>query len=63
MKWVYARHIGDMGICLKYTRYMDGIYYAYAEKVEIYHIYTIIIHGIYFVVYPLYISRLYIVYP
>jgi hypothetical protein len=56
---VYTRHIGDMGICLKYAMYMNGIYYAYAEKVqvEIYHIYTMIIHdylwyklyGIYFV--------------
>ena len=62
MERVYTRHIGDMGICLKYTRYMDCIYYAYAEKVEIYHTYTMIIHGIYFMVYPLYIPRLYIVY-
>ncbi len=57
-----TRHIGDMGICLKYTMYMDGIYYAYAEKVEICHIYTMIIHRIYFMVYPLYIPCLYIVY-
>jgi hypothetical protein len=62
MERVYTRHIDDMGICLKYTRYMDGIYYEYAEKVEIYSVYTMIIHGIYFMVYPLYIPRLYIVY-
>jgi hypothetical protein len=61
----WCRHIGDMGICLRYTMHMNGIYYAYAERLR-YTTYIpwlfMIIYGKYFVVYIMYIQQLYNVY-
>ena len=55
LKLVYTRHIGEVRIWLKYTRYIPGIYYAYTEKFLIFQLYTKNIYGIYHMVYPLYI--------